>query len=244
MKICNIVPLKYSYLMYQQDYVMLLCHLAKENIKYAEEACDSKNYKIMDNSIIELGEAFTLEDLIKEARKCKVDEIILPDVFQDGKATLSLVKDSINYLKDNDILGEFKLQAVCHGRTIEEFKKSFEELNKIKEIDVIGIPKVLTKTFGNRCELYDVFKNTNKEIHLLGCWDSFNELKVLPKEAFSKIRSLDTCLISLLSQNGNDAFNTKRPSKTIDFNKTRVNISNYYKMNEQLTNYINDKINN
>lgn len=241
MKICNIVPLKYSYLMYQQDYVMLLCHLSKENVKYAEEANFSQNYKIMDNSIIELGEAFNLDDLIIEARKCKANEIILPDVFQNGESTLSLVKDSINYLKDNNILGEFKLQAVCHGKTIDEFKSSFKALNMIKEIDVIGIPKVLTKTFGNRCSLYDIFKNTNKEIHLLGCWDSFDELNILPKEAFSKIRSLDTCLIALLSQNGDDVFNTKRPQKTIDFNKTRVNISNYYKMNEQLTNYINEK---
>lgn len=244
MKICNIVPLKYSYLMYQQDIVMLLCHLAKDYDKYAKEARDSKNYKIMDNSIIELGEAFTLEDLIKEARKCKVNEIILPDVFQDGKATLSLVKDSINYLKDNDILGEFKLQAVCHGKTIDEFKSSFKALNMIKEIDVIGIPKVLTKTFGNRCSLYDIFKNTDKEIHLLGCWDSFNELKILPNEAFNKIRSLDTCLISILSQKGNDVFNTDRPKKSIDFNKTKVNVSNYYKMNEQLTNFIKDQTDN
>lgn len=241
MKICNIVPLKYSYLMYQQDYVMLLCHLSKENIKYAEEARFSKNYKIMDNSIIELGEAFNLDDLIIEARKCKVNEIILPDVFQNGESTLSLVKDSINYLRRKKILGEFKLQAVCHGKSIDEFKKSFEELNKIKEIDVIGIPKVLTKTFENRCNLYDIFKNTDKEIHLLGCWDSFNELKVLPKDAFSKIRSLDTCLLALLSQRGNDVFNTKRPSKTIDFNNTRVNISNYYEMNEQLTSFIKDQ---
>lgn len=242
MKVCNIVPLKYSYLMYQQDYVMLLGHLSKENIKYTEEARFSKNYKIMDNSIIELGEAFNLDDLIVEACKCKVNEIILPDVFQNGEATLTLVKESINYLRNKNILGEFKLQAVCHGKTIEEFKKSFEELNNIKEIDVIGIPKVLTKTFGNRCLLYNIFKNTNKEIHLLGCWDSFNELNVLPDEAFSKIRSLDTCLIALLSQNGDDVFNTKRPSKTIDFNKTKINISNYYKMNEQLINFIKDKI--
>ena len=244
MKICNIVPLKYSYLMYQQDMVMLLCHLSKNNDKYAKEAHDAKNYKIMDNSIIELGEAFTLEDLIIEARKCKANEIILPDVFQEGEATLSLVKDSINYLKNNHILGEFKLQAVCHGKTIDEFKSSFKALNMIKEIDVIGIPKVLTKIFGNRCSLYDIFKNTNKEIHLLGCWDSFNELKVLPDEAFKKIRSLDTCLISILSQKGDDVFNTNRPKKSIDFEKTKINITNYYKMVNQINNFIKENINN
>ena len=244
MKICNIVPLKYSYLMYQQDMVMLLCHLSKNNDKYAKEAHDAKNYKIMDNSIIELGEAFTLEDLIIEARKCKVNEIILPDVFQDGEKTIELVKKSISYLRDNNILGEFKLQAVCHGKTLDEFKNSFDSLNNIKEIDVIGIPKVLTKIFGNRCSLYDIFKNTNKEIHLLGCWDSFNELKTLPKEAFNKIRSLDTCLISILSQKGDDVFNTSRPKKSIDFNKTKVNITNYYKMVNQINEFIKEKSNN
>lgn len=239
MYIANIVPLKYSYLMYQQKIVMLLCHLSKIDEKYAKEAHYAKNvYKIMDNSIIELGDAFQLDELIKEARKCKADEIILPDKFEDGEGTIKLAKDSIKYLKEKEILKEFKLQVVCHGKTIEEFKNSFEEINKIKEIDVIGIPKVLTKTFGNRCNLYDIFKNTDKEIHLLGCWESFNELKVLPKEAFNKMRSLDTCLISLLSIKGKDIFNTTRPAKTIDFKNTKININNYYKMVNQINKYV------
>lgn len=243
MKICNIVPLKYNFLMYKQDYIMLLCHLSKENIKYAMEARFSKNYKIMDNSIIELGEAFNLDDLIKEAEKCKVNEIILPDVFQNGEETIELVKKSISYLKHKNLIGRFKLQAVCHGKTIEEFKKSFEELNNIKEIDVIGIPKVLTKTFGNRCSLYPIFKNTDKEIHLLGCWESFNELNILPEEAFYKIRSMDTCLISLLSNEGSNIFNIKRPEKTINFYKTEVNITNFIKMVKQANKLYDKKLN-
>lgn len=241
MKICNIVPLKYNYLMYQQEYVMLLCHLSMTNKEYVEQAKNSKNYKIMDNSIIELGKSFDLINLIEEARKCKANEIILPDVFQNGKLTLELVKSSIQYLKENNLIGEFKLQAVCHGNTIEEFENSFRELNKIEEIDVIGIPKILSKTFGNRCNLYDIFKDTNKEIHLLGCWESFNELTVLPEEAFSKIRSLDTCLISLLSLRNKDIFNAERPIETIDFNETEVDVNNFNILNNQLTNWLNNK---
>ena len=41
----------------------------------------------MDNSIIELGSAFSFEDLMKCALECKVDEIILPDVFKKPPLT-------------------------------------------------------------------------------------------------------------------------------------------------------------
>lgn len=238
MKICNIVPLKYTLLSYTNSpTTMLLCHLSKENEEYKKIAKNSHNYKMMDNSIIELGSAFSLENLIKEAIECDVNEIILPDSFQNAKETIRLAKQSITWLKKKKLLHKFKLQCVCHGKTIDEFKWCFNKINKINEIDVIGIPKVLTKTFGNRCELWDIFKNTGKQIHLLGCWDSFNELTVLPDEAFIKIRSLDTCLISLLSNYGDDVFNTKRPDKTIDFYNTEINEKNFIKMKNQIDKY-------
>ena len=238
MKICNIVPLKYTRLSYESSpIIMLLCHLSKENEEYKNIAKNSPAYKIMDNSIIELGSAFSLRNLIKEATDCNVDEIILPDSFQNGNETIRLAKQSIRYLKKKNLLGKFKLQCVCHGNTLKEFETCFKKINRIKEIDVIGIPKVLTKTFGNRCSLYDIFKNTDKQIHLLGCWDSFNELNVLPKEAFIKIRSLDTCLIALLSNYGDDVFNTKRPKNTIDFNNTEINVDNFIKMVTQINLY-------
>ena len=203
MKICNIMPLSYNYLMYSGDMVMLLAHLASTYEKYKKEARSSSLYKIIDNSIIELGEAFTLSDLIKEARDVKANEIILPDSFQDGKETIKLVKKSIAYLKEHKMIGEFKIQAVAHGKTTDRFIDSFIELNNMKEVDVIGIPKVLTKDLGSRVKaMREVLKRgikINKEIHFLGCWESFNEIKEMDKDMFNLIRSMDSCLLALLS---------------------------------------------
>lgn len=245
MKICNIMPLSYSYLMYSGDMVMLLAHLASSHEDYKKEARSSSLYKIIDNSIIELGEAFALSDLIKEARNVKANEIILPDAFQDGKETLKLVKKSIAYLKEHKMLGEFKIQAVAHGKTVDKFIDSFIELNNMKEVDVIGIPKVLTKDLGSRVEaMKEVLKRgikINKEIHFLGCWESFNELKEMDKNMFNLIRSMDSCLLALLSmryKKGDSLFDIKRPTKTLNLVRDKINVNNFYALKSELDNYI------
>lgn len=228
MKFCSITPLKNTDLMYENEYVMLLAHLSKIDENYVEYARNSKRYKIMDNSIIELGEAFSMEDLIKEAEKCKVDEIILPDVYLDGERTVKKVKSSIEWLRNHNLLGKYKLMAVCHGRGPKELSDTFHALNEIPEIDVIGIPKVLTTWVTSRVKgaEYMAF-NTTKEIHLLGCWESLKELKELSPN--SKIRSMDTCLPALLSIYGMKTFEN-RNGKKIDLETAEVNIDNYRKI--------------
>lgn len=243
MKICNILPLSYNELMYKEEMVMLLAHLSVNNEFYSINAKNHSNYKIMDNSIIELGKAFSLKSLIKEAIKCEANEIILPDSFRDGEKTIKLVNKSVKYLKKKHLIGKFKLMAVCQGKTFEEFENTFKILNDIKEIDVIGIPKVTTKDFKSRMNLYNIFSKTSKQIHLLGCWDSFEELKLLNKEQLSKIRSMDTCLLSLLSKNleVKSVFDKKRPVESINFYTSTINIDKYYKLRKELYNYLKEE---
>lgn len=228
MKFCSIVPLKNAHLMYENDYVMLLAHLSKIDAVYRDYARNSDKYKIMDNSIIELGESFTLEDLLNEADRCKVDEIILPDVFQDGERTVKEVKKSIEWIKNNGYLGKYKLMAVCHGCGPKEFSDTFEALNNIPEIDVIGVPKINSTWMTSRVRGAEHLASlTNKEIHLLGCWSSLNELKEIDEN--SKIRSIDTCLPALLSIYDMEAFDD-RQGKTIDLERAEVNLEKYRKI--------------
>jgi hypothetical protein len=207
---------------------MLLAHLSKKSENYRNLARNSNRYKIMDNSIIELGESFTLENLLKEAKECDVDEIILPDVFMDGKRTVEVVRQSVEWIRDNGYLGKYKLMAVCHGKGPKEFADTFKELNNIPEIDVIGIPKINSTWMSSRVrEAEHIAELTNKEVHLLGCWSSLNELKEISKN--SKIRSIDTCLPALLSIYGMDVFDD-RNGRTIDLESSEVNIGNYRKI--------------
>ena len=97
MKLASIVPMKNVERTFDGDYAMMLTHLAKyypkrKDLPYASRQC----YRILDNSLIELGGAVDMEQLIEAAEMCEADEIILPDVFKDATATLkSVMQDSL-----------------------------------------------------------------------------------------------------------------------------------------------------
>lgn len=202
MDVCSIIPVNHSNWMYECPRVMLLTHLVEKYPEYVQEALDHpETYKILDNSLIELGGALSMERLVAAADKIKADEIILPDVFKDGYATIASTAQAISWLKEHGRLGDFKLMAVCHGTTETEFIACFRALQNIPEIDVIGIPKVMSSfdwvAKRSRASLYHIFKDCPKEIHFLGSWYQLGELLTLPKEVYNKVRSCDTCLFAL-----------------------------------------------
>lgn len=221
MKLASILPVNNINRTFDGQYAMLLAHLADKYPKCNNKGC----YKIMDNSLIELGGAVTIKDVFDAGRKCKADEIILPDVFQDSYATLQSVKESLAWLKDrNANCWGMKYMAVCQGETFSDFCKCFFELEKIPEIHCIGIPKVSSTLAEERYSFEFLWQGTSKAIHLLGVWNSLDELRhyVYP----SRIRSVDTCLPALLSQNGCDPW-IRRPEKTIDLLNDKIDTCHY-----------------
>lgn len=223
MYFCSIMPKGSYHLMYREPMVMLLTHLVEKDPEYVKLALEHpENYKILDNSLIELGGALSMDRLVAAAEKVKADEIILPDVFKDGEATVRSAKNSIQWLRDHNKLGIYKLMAVCHGTTPEAFKKCFDELSSLPEIDVIGIPKVMSSfnwvTNRNRASLFDIFKDGNAEIHFLGSWYQLGELLTMPKKVYSRVRSCDTCLFALDVIQNIDFFTDR--NGTIDLEKT------------------------
>ena len=199
MKLVSITPKNGWEWMFEQPIAMCLTHLVqrypeyKEMIKNRPENC----YVILDNSIVELGESVSLQDILNAADDVHANEIILRDAYPNGPRTIERIKEDIQYLKDNNLIGKYKIMAVCHGENLEEFKQTFEFINSTPEIDVIGIPKVLSKWVGERSKLSNIFMNTNKQLHFLGSWYSLKELLDLPKNVWDKVRSCDTCLPSL-----------------------------------------------
>lgn len=202
MYFCSIMPKGAYHLMYENACaVMLLTHLVEKDPEYTKLAVDHGDvYKILDNSLIELGGALSMERLVAAADKVNANEIILPDEFKNGAETVKKAKESIKWLKENDRLGDFKLMAVCHGTSYKEFKKCFKQLNRMKEIDVIGIPKVMCSfdwVNKTRATLYPIFKKSKKKIHFLGSWYNLQEFIDLPKNVYDNVRSADTCLFAL-----------------------------------------------
>lgn len=238
MYVCSIMPKGTYHLMYEEPIVMLLTHLVEKDSQYAELALEhSEAYKILDNSLIELGGALSMDRLMAAADKVKADEIILPDVFRDGEATIKSTKEAIQWLKDHNRLGDYKLMAVCHGITQEVFKECFDALNDMPELDVIGIPKVMSSfdwvVGRSRASLYDIFKKGDKEIHFLGSWYQLGELLTMPKKVYNRVRSCDTCLFALDVIQNIDFFTDR--NGTIDLEKVYPELTE-----EAYTNFIMD----
>jgi hypothetical protein len=172
---------------------MLLTHLVEKNPEYRQWAASAKRYKILDNSLIELGSAVNMQRILRAAEEVGANEIILPDVFRNGEATLREVFGSMNDIASWGHLGKYKLMAVCQGKDEEEFARTFEILSQQPSIDVIGIPKVCAKMHpAGRPHFEYLWEDCPKTIHLLGLWYSWTELEAY--EHPEDIRSVDTCL--------------------------------------------------
>lgn len=225
MEFCSILPIKNMDLMFKQPkMVMLLAHLAMKYPDYAKAAKEYKGYKILDNSIIELGSAFDMWQLKAAAESVQADEIILPDEFQNGPKSVEMAKEAIRWLKDMGMVGKYRLMAVAHGKTPEEVKRSIDAYGKLAEIDTIGIPKIISTRHMDRISMADYARNTTgKDIHLLGCYYSLFEYC---NRDLSNIRSTDTCLPALLAINGIGPLD-QRMGLTIDLEHDEVNPTAY-----------------
>ena len=217
MKKIPIYPLTQLERYLENDYNMFLTHLIRRYPDYSKIAKQSTGYKILDNSLAELGEAMSLRVVLDTAERIDADEIVLPDMFMRGEATLTQIRNSVHMFKED--LKKYSVMAVIHGETVEEVERVYQEVIAINEVDVLGIPKVWEKQFkeeGGRSEilkrLVENFGTNNKEIHLLGIW---NDLKELEKyKDCDYIRSVDSSLFTISEMmNGK----TKRPNKiTLD----------------------------
>lgn len=218
MQIINIFPLGNLGMEYTQPMHMFLTHMIEKYPMYANTARDIGGYKILDNSLIELGDAVDLGRVLAAAEKIHADEIILPDVFQDGPATVKAVKEALQYLTEKwpNRNWPFKLMAVAHGKDTEEWHECYKELMAMPDIDVLGIPKVCSKMhpkgrpfFVNEmCNLYE------KPHHLLGMWYSFTELAEY--ENSEQIRSCDTVLLGFMAKYGLHYMGVRPDGFTVD----------------------------
>lgn len=230
MQLINIFPLGNICLEYQQNMHMYLTHMVEKYPLYAKIARESEGYKILDNSLIELGGAVDLGRVLKAAATIGADEIILPDVFQDGPATIKAVLTSLNQLREMYPNSDwpYKLMAVAHGRDETEWRDCYNQLLSMRDIDVIGIPKVCAKMHpGGRPYFVNNFCHLEaKEHHLLGLWYSFSEF--MEYENLSAIRSCDTVLMGFMAKyhlnstaTRPDGFTVDLEHDVIDYNKIR-----------------------
>jgi hypothetical protein len=204
MKLIHIFPLGNLELHYSQDMHMFLTHLVEKYPFYAKLAKEVKGYKILDNSLIELGGAVDMKRILDAAEAIGADEIILPDVFQKGPETIDAVNMALSELNDRYVNRSwpFKLMAVAQGRDEKEWYECYMALLKNPDIDVIGIPKVLAKMHpqGRPHFVNEHCNLTIKSHHLLGLWYSTKEFEGYNR--LEDIRSCDTVLMGYMAKHG------------------------------------------
>lgn len=229
MRLIHIFPLGNLGMHYTQDMHMFLTHLVEKYPFYAKFAREVKGYKILDNSLIELGGAVNLQRVLDAAAHIDADEIILPDVFQNGPETIKAVKASIEELLTIYSDGKFpyKLMAVAQGKDEKEWCECYEFLLNNPYVDVIGVPKVLAKTHpkgrphfvNEHCDLQ------RKQHHLLGVWYSMSEFNEYTH--IDHIRSCDTVLSGYMAKYGLSAAGVRPDGCTVNLEEDVIDYSNF-----------------
>lgn len=228
MKLINIFPLGNLGMHHTQNMHMFLTHLVEKYPFYAELAKNTNGYKILDNSLIELGGAVDLQRVLVAAEKIGADEIVLPDVFQKGPETIEAVNDAINQIKCLYPLGcPYKLMAVAQGRDEHEWYECYRELLNNPHVDVIGIPKVLAKAHPQgRPYFVNKYCDTRKKPHhLLGLWYSVSEFN--DYNCLEYIRSCDSVLLGYCYKHGLNMYSVRPDGFTVDLEMDVINYDRY-----------------
>lgn len=230
MRLINIFPLGNICMEYQQSMHMYLTHMVERYGIYAETALNAPGYKILDNSLIELGGTVSIERLLGAAKHINADEIILPDVFQDGPGTIESVKHSLEELYKLYPNREwpYNLMAVAQGKDEEEWYWCYEQLLRMPDINVIGVPKVLAKMHpqGRPHFVNELCDLNAKPHHLLGVWYSLTEM--LEYDHPERIRSCDTVITGYMAKYGMSAAGVRPDGFTVDLEK---DVLDYTKLN-------------
>lgn len=159
------------------DFLFVLLHRYIDDKEYRNIVDASKQFKILDNSCFELGEALSNDLIVKYVGKINPDVFVLPDVLGNYEETLERSK---KFLFDYSHL-EKKAMAVIQGNTHEEFIKCYQDFDAY-EIAMMGIPFCFNwashatpeEHANERVKLLKVLEpyiNHNRKHHLLGTWD-------------------------------------------------------------------------
>lgn len=131
---------------------------------------------IMDNSLIEVGNAISLDEIEEAVRAVEADVVVLPDSLTDGLESAKLTVEAWDKWKtrfSSPYRGDkaIQLMAVVQGETQKGFFGALEYLAKEIDPDWISIPRRTESKFGyTRERLIDFVQMffPEKPIHLLG----------------------------------------------------------------------------
>lgn len=134
---------------------------------------------ILDNSVIELGNAVDMDTILRAAHTVRPATTVLPDVLLDTEATIEACSSAypiwVKAFQQAQLKPAFMI--VPQGKTLEDWVRCAEHFaddNKFPFINFWGIPRNAVKYFGTRMSLPTIARalNPHRTIHLLGFSDN------------------------------------------------------------------------
>lgn len=189
---------------YVPDTVLLLAHeVVKDAITYERvfKAPELLNTNIiMDNSLVELGNAVDLNMVQEACDIVSADIAVLPDVMGDGKLTFEATFDAYDSWKAN--LEDVQLMALIHGRNFEEWLWCAHSLATKCSTPWIGVPRITqglkdirTGQVYSRSTLVKLVSEVfypGTPIHLFGFSD--NPMEDMMAAAHPDVKSIDSAV--------------------------------------------------
>ena len=169
------------------NYLLLLAHdVLMEPIRYENlilnmrdfDNEDDDSFVIMDNSVVELGQAMYADDVVEAACVVEANCIMTPDAMGGFDATVALIEDQAEILENCN----FPLMRVPQGKDLEEIKECIEWIHeylpvKEGEYEYWGIPRWIANELGSRIVPINYVADTIPRacIHLLGMSKNYED---------------------------------------------------------------------
>lgn len=214
MKIATILPTENLGIEARSDYHMCLAHLMNiaEYRKFFEWQVARGAHVIMDNGVVETGQALPIIRLLEIAADVGVTEMTLPDRINDRRVTLHMHKNALELIEMcGDLSSQSsqlryshqKVMVIPQGCDQEDWIASVVDMLKLAEehpnIVAVGISKfcVGEKLFKSRLDALNSVPGLLEsplDIHLLGCPDHPSEIRYIAKELNERVRGVDSGL--------------------------------------------------
>lgn len=146
-------------------YHLLLAHDVLDKPTLYKGVYDNKvrgayedSFIIMDNSVVELGEAMPLEKLLEACRVIPPDCLVVPDVMGRGRETRELAQKFVREYVQRapEIMGEDNvppLMGVLQGESVEDCLETLATFYRLPMVSYISVPRVLVKKIGSRAHI-------------------------------------------------------------------------------------------
>lgn len=228
MKTATILPQAFLHLIKDEPYHMALGHLIgaegfEEYTKfYSEAGKDPNKFVMLDTGLIE-GDARPPSELLEKAKLISADEMALNDVYMDHTATLKASYAAMDYIQWASASYP-RLMAIPQGTNLYDWVECAKEMLRWP-INTIGIPKVLTHLEGRDGRLRALMAIQeflgDKDVHLLGCWETPLELKMIENVTrqglIKPVRGVDSAIAYAYARAGIKITEDERPEGAIDF---------------------------